>query len=68
METTSTLFANIILNGLLLTFIVALSILIGIAVIKFIQKGLQADREEFETRVLSLLENIKRTLETRNVR
>ncbi len=58
MVTTYPLWIQLILNGVLFAIVLTFPLLLGLIFLSIIRRGIKKDREIFETRVISLLEEI----------
>jgi hypothetical protein len=59
METQAGSYLVIFLNALAIALVITSPLLLGLAVISVTRKGFRKDREKFESRVISLLEEIR---------
>lgn len=63
METFSNLWIEWILNGVMIAIVITFPALVGILFFSVLRREVKKDRQEFETKVIVLLEEIKNTQE-----
>ena len=59
METFSNLWIEWILSGLLIAIIITFPLLLGLILLSILRRSVKKDRQAFEDRVISLLEEIR---------
>ena len=59
MDTASSLWVGIVLNGLLIALVLTFPVLVGFMFISLVRKSTKKERDAFESKVISLLEEIR---------